>query len=808
MLGLLFSFCCTTTALTGGRSHLPPQHSSPLVLAFPERGLDDSAAYQGYQTRFYHDAAGNTVQIYLDARSGRVVHLFADADDESIGLTVRDAAGQPATLAWAGTDATVSTRGRLRTLSYALVGRGSRIELGLFLLGSMRVERDFQYADRHRQPFTAPPFALPEISRLIDALDKLPAAERQRQLALLDARSTSELQGRRRPTITTAQRGSRWIASVVQPSLDARDTLAIEIQTDARRVLGTRAGDVVTLASRSGGAIPFTLLISTTGKALTPLTRKEIFAPRFLGFLAAAHRSDPTSTRARWLERQVRGVELLSSHEKLMAGLPAYATYFGRDMIVSALMMQPIWRDDMSAFAIASALRKLGPGGEVSHEEALGAQAEREAADEYAHLVDAYLGAQSAGNEIAADSLLARARSVLRDHRRVRENYHMIDNIFQLPVLEARWLGDAAVTPGRKRAFLLDATDGEARVRRMLRELSLVSRLTAPYVVDPVATNLVRFPPLDSTHCRSASWRDSNEGYAGGCFAMDVNAIWVPHALESIDVILRTLRSLGIAPDSLLRAMRADDSAPALASYARDRSALGHAIDVWQGAQRHFLVSLAPADVRSHVTARLAALPDNERRYWSGLVAATNASRDSLAFLALSLDDGGHAIAVANSDPSTRLFLLRDSSAATRPDVLRDIRLFVRPYPVGLFIAGVGPVVANDAYAPAFVWPQFERDRYHGPRVVWGREVNLFLLGVMNQLATTRDTAYTNELRDALQRVRAAAEASGFHSELWSYEVRSDGSGVDPIRYGTGSDVQLWSTTDLAVQYALSALKR
>ena len=76
-----------------------------------------------------------------------------------------------------------------------------------------------------------------------------------------------------------------------------------------------------------------------------------------------------------------------------MAGLPAYATYFGRDMLVSALMMRPIWRADMSAFAIASALRKLGPRGDVSHEEALGGQADREAANEYADLVDASLRA-------------------------------------------------------------------------------------------------------------------------------------------------------------------------------------------------------------------------------------------------------------------------------------------------------------------------------------------------------------------------------------------------------------------------------
>ena len=63
---------------------LPPRSVAP-VLAFPEAGLDDSATYQGYQTRIYRDAAGNTFQIYLDGRQGRVVHLLADAENASAG---------------------------------------------------------------------------------------------------------------------------------------------------------------------------------------------------------------------------------------------------------------------------------------------------------------------------------------------------------------------------------------------------------------------------------------------------------------------------------------------------------------------------------------------------------------------------------------------------------------------------------------------------------------------------------------------------------------------------------------------------
>ena len=146
--------------------------------------------------------------------------------------------------------------------------------------------------------------------------------------------------------------------------------------------------------------------------------------------------------------------------------------------------------------------------------------------------------------------------------------------------------------------------------------------------------------------------------------------------------------------------------------------------------------------------------------------------------------------------------------------MLRDVQLFARPYPVGLLVPGVGPAVANDAYASPSIWRDFDRDRYHGPRVIWGRENNLFLIGTMARIADASTAAlrdpgvasYVRTLRGAMDSVRAAVDASGFHSELWSYDVR-DGR-VVPVRYGSGSDVQLWSTTDLVVQFELYRLSK
>ena len=797
------------------------------VLSFPERGLDDSVAYQGYQTRIFRDAAGNSLQVYLDARAQRVVHLWADAEDESLGFTAR-ANARAADLAWNSSGALISRRSATRSLEYSLVAHNSRMSLGWFLLGSMRVERDLQYAERQKLPFADAPFVVEEVERLARAIALVDGSERQRHLALLHAPDLAALRARMRPSIIALMDGRVAVTRISQPALDGVDTLMMEIRTDPSRVSSVVAGDSLLLAARGGSDIPFTVRITTSGRALHPLGRAEVFNAPFREFLRSAARPrspdgvDTASLRARRLERQVRGLELLSSREKLMAGMPTYATYFGRDMLMTALMMRPVWQPQMSEFVIASALRKLSPEGQVSHEEALGGQAIRESASDYAALVDASRRSRASGNAAQADSLLAQARGALRDLRRVRENYHMIDAALQFPIVVARWLDDSTVPAARKRAFLLDRTDrGEPRVRRLLRELALVTRMTTAYANAPVTANLISFAPRDSGRWASQSWRDSNVGYAGGRFAMDVNAIWAPHALQSVGGIVRSLRAIGIDPESTARASGDAAAFAPLLSYIRQPASLDRAIATWSHADQHFVVGLSCADVQARTRARLDAMTVEERQHWSNVLARTGADRDSLAFLAISLDTDGRPIPVANSDPSTGLFLGDVGAAAGAPNdrmraqVRRDVRLFALAYPVGLLIDSVGPAVANDAYAGASTWRDFERDRYHGPRVVWGRENNLFLLGALRRIedatspAGRRDpanAAYVAELRSAIDKVLAAVQASGFHSELWSYEVHGDRA--VPIRYGSGSDVQLWSTTDLVVQYERYRLGR
>jgi hypothetical protein len=171
---------------------------------------------------------------------------------------------------------------------------------------------------------------------------------------------------------------------------------------------------------------------------------------------------------------------------------------------------------------------------------------------------------------------------------------------------------------------------------------------------------------------------------------------------------------------------------------------------------------------------------------------------DTLRLLALSLDGEGRPIPIVNTDPA--MLLLTPVGVARARELIGPILL---AYPWGLFVEELGPLVANDAYAAPEVWEAFRRDAYQSPTVVWGRDVNIFLAGVATQILAARPGEDVAPLRDALRRTIAAVDRSGLrHAELWSYRIEN--GRLVPVRYGTSSDVQLWSLTDLAVQYLLT----
>src|SRR5467141_632687 len=410
---------------------------TPPVLEFPTRGLDDSAAYEGYTARLYRDSRGNAIEISIDGKSGRVVHLWADALNESIGLTTT------AAVAFSEGGATVGAtggRGGRRWLRYSLTLPGGRsVQIGQLLLGSMRIERDFGYAGRVRDPIDAPTFVVPEMAQFARALGPP-----------YPARLTPSLR------LTSTPRD--WAMRASQPSLDGKNHLWLTLRGDARTTRARLAGGVLTIRPLGLRPVSVSVEIETDAPALDPLRRNQIFSTEFRRFADSA--------KSPRLEREMRGFELLSSRQKLMAGLPTYATYFGRDMLMTALLMEPVWADTMPEFVMGAALAKLAPDGEVSHEEALGGQAIRENAAEFSKTGD---------------------RTLLRNLQATRENYWMVDDDFQLPVVAGHYFADGNAPIARKRAFVRRWGDA------LRKNVGYVMHRAAPYAHDPVATNLESF---------------------------------------------------------------------------------------------------------------------------------------------------------------------------------------------------------------------------------------------------------------------------------------------------------------------------
>ena len=309
--------------------------------------MDDTAAYEGYETRLYRDASHNTVQIYLDRHSGRAVLLWADALDESAAFTMRDADGNRHR--WSG-----RTR---RRPSRAKVARAtSRIACGL------------------RSPVSRSGGSCSgrcASSETFNTRRQICATSARRRTSWHWSRRSSRIsRGSRhassgRSSRCSTSRASRRFARgslprsrcVEPPHVDGpRRQGCARWQESFRaravwRCASTEArarGATVEIRALSAQPLRYSIRVTTDGTALTPLSRADIFNSSFLEFLARAKSRGDTSIRYRRLEREVRSVELLSSGEKLMAGLPNYATYFGRDVLMTALMMRSIWTPAMS----------------------------------------------------------------------------------------------------------------------------------------------------------------------------------------------------------------------------------------------------------------------------------------------------------------------------------------------------------------------------------------------------------------------------------------------------------------------------
>ena len=198
-------------------------------------------------------------------------------------------------------------------------------------------------------------------------------------------------------------------------------------------------------------------------------------------------------------------LSFLSYREKFLAGSWRFNTYFGRDTLMSVRLLMPVLAPAAVDAGLGAVLTRLSPQGEVAHEEDIG---------EFAILDHL----RESGSKSAAPTF----------------NFNMIDGSFMLAPVAAEWLLDDARGRAQVAQFLarMDNRYGVAPQTfgaDLVSNLKFVLQAAARFAQDPRAGNLIALKPGFT----AGQWRDSNTGLGGGRLPYDVNAVFVPAALEA-----------------------------------------------------------------------------------------------------------------------------------------------------------------------------------------------------------------------------------------------------------------------------------
>lgn len=500
-------------------------------------------------------------------------------------------------------------------------------------------------------------------------------------------------------------------------------------------------GAIALRPERAGAPIRLRIRALTGETPLTPFAPSELFAPGA---------GDDLHSR--------QALRFLGYREKFLAGSWRFDTYFGRDTLMSLRLLMPALRPEAVEAGLASVLERLNANGEVAHEEDVG---------EFAILRRRKEGLPAAG----ASDTPAHEDAPIYD-------YKMIDDDFMLAPVAAAWLLDHPEGRRRAQAFLARTlASGETAGAALARNFGFVLHSARAFAHQPRARNLVGLKP----GLNVGQWRDSEDGLAGGRYAYDVNAVFVPAALSAV---------ARFAEARLLDGQLAPEQRAALAEAAAFA-------EIWsRRAPPLFALELPPADAREHVQ-------DYARRSGVDAQAALASLGDApLRFPALALDAQGRPIPVLHSD--TGFALLFTDPDPSQLDAL--VQPALRPFPAGL-LTDIGMLVANPTYAGAGIQQDFGRNAYHGA-VVWSWQQALMAAGLQRQLARrdlpeaarTRLRAAQSALWQAIDATRATRT-----SELWSWSYADGRYRVAPFGQSGGdadesNAVQLWSTVYLAVR--------
>lgn len=511
-------------------------------------------------------------------------------------------------------------------------------------------------------------------------------------------------------------------------TLDGRH-IELHLSPDNGTVLTFEEDDPVFISE--SGVVEFHATALTDYEPLTPLPTARVLRPGVGGS-----------------ERLRNVLTFLSYEEKLLAGSWRFLTYFGRDTLISVLLLLPVLEPPAIEAGLGSVLERLAPDGNVAHEEDLG--------------------------EFAAIKHLREGPPMPADLSQPIFDYKMIDDDLLLAPVAAAYLLDTPEGRARAEAFLSKTTSSGWTYRHALRQnLAFVVARATPYALKPVPEHLLSI----WAHTTMGQWRDSLLGLDGARVPFDVNTALVPAALDAAS---RVFSSDLMGPDPA--AAKATDAL----------------VPPWLTPERHFRMTV-PEDIAKE---RIRAYAMSERLDPAPALASIDGP---VRYHALALYAPGAPLPVMHSDTSFSLLYAHPS-----PEVLElAAQSMIRPFPAGL-LTNVGLVIANPALAgDPSISAAFTRFDYHGT-VVWSFQQAMLAAGLSRQLARSDLPARTRALLEQADRaVWQAIRKTEAHQEweLWTWEPR-DGQaeflllGQKKGHEAESNAAQLWSTLFLAISSA------
>ncbi|RVX70180.1 hypothetical protein B0A52_05513 [Exophiala mesophila] len=491
---------------------------------------------------------------------------------------------------------------------------------------------------------------------------------------------------------------------------------------------------------------------------------------------------------------QTTSLSFLSYSEKLLAGAWRFLTYFGRDSMISALLLEPVLSQgngSATEAVIGAVLERINrTDGSVCHEETIG---------DYATFLN------QEENITSTDPGFT---------------YPMIDTDFFLPILMQQYFNRSPdrIEPlmSRDAGTFDPENDGLTYGNLTLINAEKIMNITAPFARNQTENNLIHLKPDEIV----GQWRDSTYGLGGGRIPFDVNTALVPAALRAIALLART------------EGVYANDTRVNTSNWATlaDTNA-----QIWEEESlRFFEVNITADEARDRLEDFV-----NSSTFYNGPTNDSSLPEDgNITTYAIALQgyDDLDSVDVLHSDTAFRLFFLNASSSTPEAEA-QETRFInatadslVRPFPAGL-LTPQSMVVANPALSGSDVLVEnFTNSAYHGT-VVWSFQLAMMAKGLERQLARCNTTRYVvpdnstrvpawcedetvepnvrrayNALWDSID-----ANAAQLQSEVWSWTYDNDTAtytttplGALPpppgVSSGTESNVrQLWSLTFLAV---------